>query len=87
MLLRKCTTAPLNSGLQSSFGCSKMSTSSSHLEEWFWDLPCCKDLAEKGTVVGMNKNFNCISPFLLNSEVEVDFDSSSENSFHTACED
>ncbi|XP_077193925.1 1-acylglycerol-3-phosphate O-acyltransferase Pnpla3-like [Paroedura picta] len=88
MLLRKCQTAPLNTDL-SSPGCQpKMPHSSACLEEWFFDLPYCEESARKE--VETNESFVSIPPFFMNSEeagVEMDFDSSSEQSFQTASED
>ncbi|KAF7237689.1 Patatin-like phospholipase domain-containing protein 2 [Varanus komodoensis] len=88
--IRKCQTAPVNTSLHSSCCLPKKHHSSTHLEEWLWELPYCEDLAKKKVAVGINEGFDAIPPFFMNSEesgVEVDFDSSSEKSFQTAYED
>ncbi|XP_053108864.1 patatin-like phospholipase domain-containing protein 2 isoform X3 [Hemicordylus capensis] len=87
--LRKSQSAPPNTSLHSSYCPPAISHSTTHLEEWLWDLPYCEDLARKEVAIGINESFDS-SPFFINSEesgVEVDFDSSSEKSFQTACED
>uniref|UniRef100_G1KRW9 triacylglycerol lipase n=1 Tax=Anolis carolinensis TaxID=28377 RepID=G1KRW9_ANOCA len=89
-VLRKCQTAPVNTSLLSSSCPPKISHSSTHLEEWLWDLPYCEESAKKELADGLSEGFSSIPPFFINSEesgVEVDFDSSSEKSFQTASED
>lgn len=84
MLIRKCQTAPLNMGLFSSCCHSKMSHSSAYLEGWVFDLPYGE--AEVDT----KESFVSIPPLFMKPEesgVEVDFDSSSEQSFQTTLGD
>lgn len=90
MLIRKCQTAPLNMGLSSPCCYSKIPHSSAYLEEWFFDLPYCEESSRKEVEGDTNESFVSIPPSFMNSEessVEVDFDSSSEQSFQTALED
>ncbi|XP_054856810.1 1-acylglycerol-3-phosphate O-acyltransferase Pnpla3-like [Eublepharis macularius] len=90
MLIRRCQTAPLNMGLPSLCHHSKMPHSSAHLKEWFFDLPSCEESARKEVEVKTNESFASIPPFFMISEesgVEVDFNSSSEQSFQTTLED
>nr|XP_020644567.1 patatin-like phospholipase domain-containing protein 2 isoform X3 [Pogona vitticeps] len=86
ILLRKCHTAPLDTSIHSSCCPPKMAHSSTHLEEWLWDLPYCEDLVEKD----ISEGFVSAPSFFMNSGqpgVEANVDSSSENSFQTASED
>ncbi|XP_015280610.1 PREDICTED: patatin-like phospholipase domain-containing protein 3 [Gekko japonicus] len=90
ILIRKCQTAPLNMGLSSPCRHSKMPHSSAYLKEWFFDLPYCDASAMKEAEADANESFLSIPPFFMNSEesgLELDFDSSSEQSFQTASED
>ncbi|XP_048357866.1 1-acylglycerol-3-phosphate O-acyltransferase PNPLA3 [Sphaerodactylus townsendi] len=85
VLIRKCQTAPLNMGLSSPCCHSKMPHSSARLRERFFDLPYCAESARNE--VDTNESFVSIPSFFMNSEesdVEVDFDSFSEQSFQTA---
>ncbi|XP_066489583.1 1-acylglycerol-3-phosphate O-acyltransferase Pnpla3-like [Tiliqua scincoides] len=88
--LRKCQTAPVNTNLRSPCCLPARSCSSTHLEEWLWDLPYCNDLVKEEPEGGINDHLDPISPYLVNceeSEVDVDFDNFSEKSFQTASED
>ncbi|XP_025059883.1 patatin-like phospholipase domain-containing protein 3 isoform X2 [Alligator sinensis] len=90
--LRKCYTVPPTAELHSTCCYPKIPHSSADLESWLWDFPFCTDLTGK-QVSGSNEklsesdsHLNCFT----NSEesgLEMDFDSSSENSFQTASED
>ncbi|XP_019371293.1 PREDICTED: patatin-like phospholipase domain-containing protein 2 isoform X3 [Gavialis gangeticus] len=90
--LRKCHTVPPTVELHSTCCYLKIPHSSADLESWLWDFPSCTDLTGKQVSASKEKlsesdsHLNCVT----NSEesgMEMDFDSSSENSFQTASED
>ncbi|XP_063164337.1 patatin-like phospholipase domain-containing protein 2 [Candoia aspera] len=82
-LLRKCQTAPGKPCLHPSYPPPTVSHSSPGLEGWLWDLPHGKDLAKEEGAVGNSEARGSIASFFTDSGASVDFDSSSEKSFHS----
>ncbi|XP_007421546.2 patatin-like phospholipase domain-containing protein 2, partial [Python bivittatus] len=89
-LLRKCQTAPGEACPHPPYRPPKASYSFPGLEGWLWDPPCREDLAKEEGAVGSSETRGSVASFFTDSGTSgasVDFDSSSEKSFHSASED
>ncbi|NXA39964.1 PLPL3 acyltransferase, partial [Eudromia elegans] len=89
--LRKCQTAPSTVEFRSAYCRLKMPHSSADLENWLWNSSYFIHSTLKHASVNIKQHSDVDSypNFLSNSdesELELDFDSSSENSYHTAPE-
>ncbi|NXY44570.1 PLPL2 protein, partial [Ceuthmochares aereus] len=89
--LRKCHGVPSTMEFHSSYCHLKMPHSSVDLETWVWESTCFMHSAVKNAPANMQEHsdLNSYPIFLPNSDesgLEIDFDSSSEASFHTAPE-
>ncbi|KFO70598.1 Patatin-like phospholipase domain-containing protein 2, partial [Cuculus canorus] len=84
--LRKCQTVPSTMEFHSSYCHLKMPHSSVDLETWLWESSCFMQSAIETAPTNMqdHSDLNSYPVFLTNcheSELEIDFDSSSEESF------
>ncbi|XP_019348723.1 1-acylglycerol-3-phosphate O-acyltransferase Pnpla3 isoform X3 [Alligator mississippiensis] len=90
--LRKCYAVLPIAELHSTCCYPKIPHSSADLESWLWDFPFCTDLTGKqvsGSKEKLSESDSHLNCFTNSEEsgLEMDFDSSSENSFQTASED
>ncbi|NXX50132.1 PLPL2 protein, partial [Tricholaema leucomelas] len=89
--LGKCQTVPSTMEFHSSYCHFKMPHSSVDLETWLWESSCFMHSPMKNASADMQEHSDLSSypnfpPNCDESGLEIDFDSSSESSFHTAPE-